>query len=96
MKRFWWGKHPGFIVTIWLVTVTLAVVSVFSGFGGKPLFERLITPQPSSPSSESAVGKQLYEQAHGDTYPVTAVVEIPDLEKHADQIAKMLLSLIHI
>ncbi|MDU6680843.1 MAG: MMPL family transporter [Varibaculum cambriense] len=90
MKHFWWGKHPGFIVTIWLLTVTLAIVAVFSGLGGKPLFERLITPQPASPASESTMGKKLYEQAHGDTYPVTAVVEIPDLEKHADQIAKML------
>ncbi len=90
MKHFWWGKHPGFTVTIWLLTLTLSVVAVFSGLGGKPLFERLITPQPASPSSESAVGKDLYEQAHANTYPVTAVVEISGLEKNADQIAKML------
>ncbi|WP_288815638.1 MMPL family transporter [uncultured Varibaculum sp.] len=90
MKRFWWGKHPGFTVTIWLVAVCISMVAVFSGFGGKPLFERLITPQPASPSSFSAIGKDLYERAHGDTYPVTAVVEVNNLEKNAEQIAKML------
>ena len=90
MKHFWWGKYPGFIVTIWLVTLTFAILAVFSGLGGKPLFERLITPQPASPSSASAIGKDLYERAHGDTYPVTAVVEVADIEKNADQIAKIL------
>ena len=90
MKHFWWGKYPGFIVTIWLVTLTFAILAVFSGLGGKPLFERLITPQPASPSSPSAIGKDLYERAHGDTYPVTAVVEVADIENNADQIAKIL------
>ena len=88
MKRFWWGKHPGFTVTIWLVAVCISMVAVFSGFGGKPLFERLITPQPASPSSPSAIGKDLYERAHGDTYPVTAVVEVNNLEKMPSKLLK--------
>ncbi|WP_160115346.1 MMPL family transporter [Varibaculum vaginae] len=93
MKHFWWGKHPGFTVSIWLLTVTISIMAVFSGFGGKPLFERLITPQPASPASPSAMGKDIYERAHGDTYPVTAVVKVKDLEQNANQIAKMLIPL---
>lgn len=90
IKQFWWGKHPGFVVTIWLLSVVISLLAVFSGLGDQPLFERLVTPQPSNPSSPSAIGKKLYEQAHADTYPLTAVVKVKDLQKNAEQVAKTL------